>query len=91
MPAAFAVTAELYARLRAAGPALPPALRDAADLAALESARDALVAAPWPSGFLEELDQNLERLASRQTGGRFSVRSSFAGEDQRLRDRRRRL
>ena len=81
VPAAFAVAGELFRRLRAGGPALPPALRDAADIAKLDRARDALVAAPWPPGFLDELDQHLDRLGPRAPGARFSVRSSFAGED----------
>ena len=64
-----------------AGPALPRALRDAADLAALDRAREALAAAPWPPGFQSELDRNLDRVAARAPDARFSVRSSFAGED----------
>ena len=81
VPAAFAVTGDLFQRLRAGGPAVPPVLRDAADLAALDGARDALVAAPWPAGFLDELDRHLDRAATDEAAARFSVRSSFAGED----------
>jgi len=81
VPAAFAVTAEVFRRLREGGPALPAKLRDADDLAELDRAREALVAAPWPPGFLDELEWHLDRLAPRGPGARFSVRSSFAGED----------
>lgn len=81
VPAAFAITGDLFQRLSAGGPAVPPELRNAADLAALDRARDALAAAPWPLGFLNELDRHLERIATDQPGTRFSVRSSFAGED----------
>jgi len=81
VPAAFAVTADLFSRLRAGGPAVPRALRDATDLSALDRARDALAAAPWPPGFQGELDRHLDRIAARDPDMRFSVRSSFAGED----------
>ena len=72
VPAAFAVAGELFRRLRAGGPALPPALRDAGDLAKLDRARDALVAAPWPPGFLDELDRHLDRLAPARVRARAS-------------------
>ena len=39
VPAAFAVTAEVFRRLREGGPALPAKLRDADDLAELDRAR----------------------------------------------------
>jgi pyruvate,water dikinase len=81
VPAAFAVTGDLFQRLRAGRPAVPRVLRDAADLAALDGARDALATAPWPAGFLDELDRHLARVAPDEPGARFSVRSSFAGED----------
>ncbi len=82
VPAAFAIGAQLFRRLRAGGPELPRALRTTADLAALDRARDALLTAPWPPDFLAELDRHLDRLESpTDDGARFSVRSSFARED----------
>jgi len=81
VPPAFVVTDALFRHLRAAGPPLPSALRTAADLDALEQARLALLAAPAPPGFSDEVIQQLARLAPEDAGARFSVRSSFARED----------
>ena len=84
VPPAFAITGELFRQLRRAGPPLPAGLRSAADLAVLERARDALLSAPFPAGFDEELRDSVARLAPRasgRAGDRLSVRSSFASED----------
>ncbi|HET6146019.1 MAG TPA: PEP/pyruvate-binding domain-containing protein [Polyangia bacterium] len=84
VPPAFVVTDTLYRHLRAAGPPLPVALRTGVDLDALERACAALLAAPWPPGFSEEIVQHLARLAPADDHARFSVRSSFAREDDAL-------
>ena len=81
VPPAFAVTDALFRRLRAAGPPLPSALRSASDILALDRARGALLATPWPPGFAAELGRHLERLAHGEAGARFSIRSSFLRED----------
>ena len=87
VPPAFVVTDALFRQLRAAGPALPAALRTTSDLDALERARAALLAAPAPAGFPDELARHLDGLEQRERPepvvrpARFSVRSSFARED----------
>jgi pyruvate,water dikinase len=81
VPPAFAITDALFRRLRAGGPPLPGALRGAGDLGALDRARDQLLAAPWPADFLAELAHHLDRLAPGEGDARFSIRSSFARED----------
>ncbi|HET6281658.1 MAG TPA: PEP/pyruvate-binding domain-containing protein, partial [Polyangia bacterium] len=84
VPPAFAVTGELFRHLRRAGPPLPAGLRDAADLVVLERARDALLSAPFPAGFEDELRDGVARLgprSSRRASDHLSVRSSFASED----------
>jgi phosphohistidine swiveling domain-containing protein len=86
VPPAFAISAELYRLLRRSGPPLPMQIAKADDLSALENARAALLAAPLPSGFAEELAAHLRQVDQTITedgdgGGRFSVRSSFASED----------
>ncbi len=81
VPAAFAVSDRLFLALRARTPPVPRALRDASDLAALDAARAALLAALAPPDFANELDRHLDRVARGGTGARFSVRSSFARED----------
>jgi hypothetical protein len=75
-PRGFAVTDELFRALRAGGPPLPADLAGA--LAALDAAVAALDAAPLPPGFTDALAAQLADLG----GARFSVRSSFAGEDE---------
>src|SRR3954470_24347738 len=78
-PAGFAVTDELFRALRAGGPPLPAPESErewGAALQVLSAATAALDAAPLPAGFEAAL-------AGRLAGGeRFSVRSSFAGEDE---------
>jgi phosphohistidine swiveling domain-containing protein len=75
-PPGFVVTGELFRSLRAGGPPLPTRL-DQAALGALAAAAAALEAAARPVGFDEALAARLAALG----GDRFSVRSSFAGED----------
>jgi phosphohistidine swiveling domain-containing protein len=70
-PRGFAIGDALFRALRAGAPPLPARL-DAID--ALDEARAALERTPWPPSFLAELDAALQ-------GERFSVRSSFASED----------
>ncbi|MEA2700571.1 MAG: rifampicin phosphotransferase, partial [Myxococcales bacterium] len=84
VPPAFAISAEVYRLLRRTGPRLPTQIAEAGDLSALENARAALLAAPFPGGFSEELAANLRRIDETITDdsdARFSVRSSFASED----------
>ena len=81
VPPAFAVTDALFRQLRADGPPLPAAMRTTADLDRLDGARAGLLAAPVPPGFADELARHLEGLAPGDPGARFSVRSSFARED----------
>ncbi|HXI60819.1 MAG TPA: PEP/pyruvate-binding domain-containing protein [Polyangia bacterium] len=86
VPPAFAISAQLYRLLRRTGPPLPTQIAAATDLSALENARAALLAAPLPGGFAEELAAHLRQVDQTITedgdgGGRFSVRSSFASED----------
>jgi hypothetical protein len=76
-PAGFAVTDDLFRALRAGGPALPRELHTAA-LAELDRAAAALETTPFPAGFPEELAGRLAAL----NAARFSVRSSFATEDE---------
>ena len=81
VPPAFAITDALFRRLRAGGPPLPRTLRGAGDLVTLDRSRDQLLAAPWPADFLAELARHLDRLAPAEGHARFSIRSSFARED----------
>lgn len=86
VPAAVVITGDLFRALTAAGPPLPLTLASAADLRALEAARDAVARTPWPSGFLDELYRALEALdaaATEQSGDNvlFSARSSVGSED----------
>jgi phosphohistidine swiveling domain-containing protein len=89
VPAAFAIGGALFRALRAGAPPLPAALRDAADLAALDRAGRAMTDARLPDGFVVELDAHLNALArggARSGSGdddrpRYSVRSSFERED----------
>ncbi|MEO8211873.1 MAG: PEP/pyruvate-binding domain-containing protein [Myxococcales bacterium] len=86
VPPAFAVGATLWRVLRLGGPPLPEKLANAGDLSALEVACQALQVAPWPPGFIQELDAALASLAraSLERDGvarRFSVRSSADVED----------
>jgi len=76
-PAGFVLTDELFRALRAGGPPLPRDL-DAAALAALDRAADALESAPFPETFEAELAARLISLGAAS----LSVRSSFATEDQ---------
>ncbi len=72
-PVGFVVTDELF---RAIAPWFsPPERVDEATLAELDRARAALMAAPFPAGFSQELAARLAR------GGLWSVRSSFANEE----------
>ena len=72
-PAGFVITDELF-RAMAPSLVLPDRINDEA-LAKLDRARADLMAAPFPSGFSQEL---AGRLA---LGALWSVRSSFASED----------
>src|SRR4051812_19623145 len=76
-PAGVVVADAVFRSLRAGGPALPGRMDEAA-LAALAAARAALEQAAWPAGFVEELGARLARLGAVA----FTVRSSFAGEDE---------
>ncbi|MEP6655133.1 MAG: PEP/pyruvate-binding domain-containing protein, partial [Myxococcales bacterium] len=86
VPPAFAVGATLWRVLRLGGPPLPGTLANAGDLSALEVACQALQVAPWPPGFIQELDAALASLARATlerdgVARRFSVRSSADVED----------
>jgi pyruvate,water dikinase len=74
-PTGFAVTDALF---RALCPTLdlPASFGDAA-WARLEQYRRQIEDAPWPAGFAAQLDARLRSVGAE----RFSVRSSFAGED----------
>jgi phosphohistidine swiveling domain-containing protein len=74
-PAGFVVTDELF-RAMDSSLALPERIDDAA-LAELDRARDALLAAPFPAGFSQDLAARLAQAPD----ALWSVRSSFAGED----------
>lgn len=76
-PEAFVLRDELFRALRVGGPELPAGL-DEAGLDALDAAGAALDAAPFPPGFTEALSARLAATGA----ARFSVRSSFAGEDE---------
>lgn len=78
VPPALAVTTDLFRAMRAGGPPLPATLDAPGALEALAHAGRALRSAPWPNGFLAELDR---ALASLPDGGRLSVRSSADAED----------
>ncbi|HVZ86892.1 MAG TPA: hypothetical protein VHG72_07975, partial [Polyangia bacterium] len=62
VPPAFAVTADLFAALRAGGPALPASLAVPGALAAIGAATAALRQAAWPEGFREDLARELGAL-----------------------------
>ena len=80
VPAAIAVTTELFSSLRAGGPPLPATLAAPGALTAIETAARALRKAPWPAGFAEALARALTSLDGRAEA-RFVVRSSAAIED----------
>jgi phosphohistidine swiveling domain-containing protein len=74
-PSGFVVRDEVF---RALCPhTLAPEQFDQSALWALDRIRHGIDVAPWPDGFLEELESRLQSLG----GNRFSVRSSFASED----------
>jgi pyruvate,water dikinase len=75
-PRAFVVTDEVFRALRAGGPPVPERWEESA-LPLLDAGAAALLAAPWPDGFEQELGLRLEDLGATH----FSVRSSFAAED----------
>jgi phosphohistidine swiveling domain-containing protein len=75
-PVGFAVLDDLF-RALCPGLALPKQI-DQAGLARLDEVKKALLDAPWPAGFAEELNQHLGQVRA----DLWSVRSSFAGEDQ---------
>jgi pyruvate,water dikinase len=75
-PAGFVLKDDLF---RALCPnRLAPGPLDEAALQALDRIRSDIDRAPWPEGFCDELESGLRALG----GSRFSVRSSFASEDQ---------
>lgn len=85
VPPACAVTVGLWRAVRANGPAVPAALAAAEDLTALDAARAALEAAPWPAAFEEDLQAAVVGLSAAAvslppTDG-FAVRSSGDTED----------
>jgi pyruvate,water dikinase len=88
VPPAFVVSGALCRSLCAGAPPIPASLADAAALDTLDQVRGTLLTAPFPDGFLDELDQRLDQLTATSgdpedgAGARFSVRSSFATEDQ---------
>ncbi len=79
MPQGFAVTDRLFRAL--VGPVIWS--RDIPSfLAEAQIARARVLGAPWPDGFLDALALKLTELSRAESSGqRFSVRSSFAGED----------
>jgi phosphohistidine swiveling domain-containing protein len=81
VPAAFVVTSELLAFLRAGGPALPATLSGPDGLAAIERASRALALAPWPDELPGTLASMLRWLTP-EPGARFAVRSSASIEDE---------
>lgn len=84
VPEAFVVTSELFAAMRADGPALPATAGETPGPAALTAsarASQALAAQPWPEGFAQTLTALLEAVAPEPTS-RFAVRSSASIEDQ---------
>ncbi len=81
VPPATVVTTDLFAALRAGGPALPARLTAPDALAALARAEAALAGAPWPDGFEDELAGALAALAP-GADARFAVRSSATVEDE---------
>jgi pyruvate,water dikinase len=78
VPPAFAVSSDLFAALRRGGPPLPADLTAPGALDAIAQAAQALRAAPWPDGFLDQLAGALASLP----GDRLSVRSSGEMEDE---------
>jgi phosphohistidine swiveling domain-containing protein len=81
-PAGFAVDVGLSRALRAGGPALPRQLRTPDDVATLEAARGALLAAPLGAAFERALDAALAALdPTGDPASTFSVRSSAPSED----------
>ncbi len=80
VPAAIAVTTELYSSLRAGGPPLPATLAAPGALTSIATAAHALREAPWPAGFAAALARALAALDGRAQA-RFVVRSSAAIED----------
>ena len=80
VPEAFVVTSDLFASLRAGGPALPATPAAPGALAAIAQASRALAARSWPDGLIETLAAMLRTLAS-GPDARFAVRSSASIED----------
>ena len=83
VPASFAIVSTAAAPvLEVRGPGPPGALRTAADVAALDEARAAVVGAPLSPAFARALPRILDALAAPGAGAAtFSVRSSSALED----------
>ena len=74
-PPGFAITDALF---RILCPSVPSFARlDQASMASLDVLRAALMRAPWPAGFREELHARLGAIGAVS----FAVRSSFASED----------
>ncbi len=80
VPEAVVVTSDLFASLRAGGPALPATPKVPGALAAIAQASRALAARPWPDEFIETLTAMLRTLAP-EPDARFAVRSSASIED----------
>jgi phosphohistidine swiveling domain-containing protein len=75
-PAGFVVNDDLFRTLWPHR--LAPGPFDESSLRALDRVRSDIDRAPWPEGFREELESSLHAIGA----SRFSVRSSFASEDQ---------
>ena len=80
VPAAFVVTGDLFAALRAGGPPLPSSLAAPGALADVEAAARALRQGAWPAGFQDALAREVRALGD-EGATRFAVRSSAAIED----------
>ncbi|MGD0837694.1 MAG: PEP/pyruvate-binding domain-containing protein [Polyangia bacterium] len=77
-PAAFVVTDTLFRAIcPSASELAAPEQTELVSLASLDRRREEIERAAWPAGFVAELRSRLACLAA----NRFSVRSSFAGED----------
>ena len=81
-PAGFAISAAFARAMKVGGPLPPTQLRSVGDVAALDAARAALVAAPLPDEFQRALDAALLTLApAGEPDATFAVRSSAPNED----------
>ncbi len=81
VPDAFVVTSELFAALRAPGPALPATFATPAALAEIARASGEMASRAWPAELPGELTAMLDALGPGRDA-RFAVRSSASIEDQ---------